>query len=216
MAELGFIKFFFVFIYDSYIHTESTCQVWRLFAERFPGGKAVHEIICKFWQTGHTRITDKKHRKELSVWWKKRWMTLATTWKISLKSIREPAQQAGITHFSMHRDTKLLKIEPYKISVFVMNELQPGNTGKSCTFCEWTVNNFHDGEINPNWNEAWFHLQGYINSQNYRYWTTEKPDIIHKIPLHDKKVGVWYTMSRERIVEPFLSLQEINQMFHAH
>jgi hypothetical protein len=32
---------------------------------------------------------------------------------------------------------------------------------------------------------------GYVNSQNNRYWPTNKPNIIHEVPLHDSKTGVW-------------------------
>jgi hypothetical protein len=36
--------------------------------------------------------------------------------------------------------------------------------------------------------EANFHLCGNVNSQNCRYWATEKPRDIHQKPLHSEKV----------------------------
>ena len=38
--------------------------------------------------------------------------------------------------------------------------------------------------------EAWFHLSGYVNSQNTCTWATEHPHEIHEVPLHSEKTGV--------------------------
>ena len=50
--------------------------------------------------------------------------------------------------------------------------------------------------------EAWFHLSGYVNSQNTRYWSFENPHLIHETPLHDLKIGVWCAVSGTMIVCP--------------
>jgi len=50
--------------------------------------------------------------------------------------------------------------------------------------------------------EAWFHLSGYVNSQNSRIWGSENPNAIHEEPLHSEKIGVWCGMSRRRIIGP--------------
>jgi hypothetical protein len=49
--------------------------------------------------------------------------------------------------------------------------------------------------------EAWFSLHGEVgevNSQNSRYWSAESPGLIHELPLHDEKTGVWCAMSARR------------------
>jgi hypothetical protein len=51
---------------------------------------------------------------------------------------------------------------------------------------------------------AWFHLGGYVNSQNSRIWSLENPHTLHESPLHSQKIGVWCAMSRTRIIEPIL------------
>ena len=48
--------------------------------------------------------------------------------------------------------------------------------------------------------EAWFYLFGYRNSQNSRVWSTENSPALFQKPLHDQKVGVWCSLSRERII----------------
>ena len=44
--------------------------------------------------------------------------------------------------------------------------------------------------------EAHFHLNGYVNKQNYLFWSKENPRIIYESPLHSKKVTTG-------IIEPY-------------
>jgi hypothetical protein len=53
--------------------------------------------------------------------------------------------------------------------------------------------------------EAWFHLQGYINIQNYRYWSSQNSHLTQEVPLQPMKVGVWYAVSARRIVPVFFT-----------
>jgi len=50
--------------------------------------------------------------------------------------------------------------------------------------------------------QAWFHLSGYVSSQNSRIWASENPSAIHEEPLHSEKIGVWCGMSRRCIIGP--------------
>ncbi len=43
-------------------------------------------------------------------------------------------------------------------------------------------------------------MDGYVNSQNYRMWSTENPHKYREAELHPTKVGVWCAISRPRIV----------------
>jgi hypothetical protein len=38
--------------------------------------------------------------------------------------------------------------------------------------------------------EAWFHLNGYINNQNSRIWSDKNPHALHENPLHLSKICV--------------------------
>jgi hypothetical protein len=70
-------------------------------------------------------------------------------------------------------------------------------------FCNWfnqEINNILDHTFYSD--EAWFHLDGYINSQNYRTWSSENPHVTVATSLHPVKVGVWVAMSRQRIIGP--------------
>jgi hypothetical protein len=50
--------------------------------------------------------------------------------------------------------------------------------------------------------EAHFHLSGFVNKQNFRYWSGENPQRFHEKPLHSMKVTVWCVISAFGIVGP--------------
>jgi len=58
--------------------------------------------------------------------------------------------------------------------------------------------------------EAWFHLSGYVNSQNYRTWRTENPHNYTESTLHPQKIGVWCAISRRRIIGPLCFETSLN------
>ena len=58
--------------------------------------------------------------------------------------------------------------------------------------------------------EVWFHLSGYVNTQNSRTWATENPHETFEKPLHDQKIGVWCAVSRSRIIGPIFFDSTVN------
>ena len=58
--------------------------------------------------------------------------------------------------------------------------------------------------------KAWFHLSGYVNSQNYRTWRTGNPHNYTETALHPQKIGVWCAISRRRIIAPLFFETTIN------
>jgi hypothetical protein len=58
--------------------------------------------------------------------------------------------------------------------------------------------------------EAWFHLQGYINMQNNRYWSSQNPHLTLEVLLHPVRVGVWCAVSARRIDVPVFFNKTIN------
>jgi hypothetical protein len=51
--------------------------------------------------------------------------------------------------------------------------------------------------------EAHFHLSGFVNKQNFRYWSRETPQRFHEKPLDNAKVTVWCAISSFGIAEPY-------------
>jgi hypothetical protein len=56
---------------------------------------------------------------------------------------------------------------------------------------------------------VWFHLQGYINTQNNRHWSSQNLHLTHEVQLHPVKVGVWCAV-KATIVGPVLFNETIN------
>ena len=50
--------------------------------------------------------------------------------------------------------------------------------------------------------EAHFHLNGYVNKQNWRHWGTENPHLAVARPAYPRRVTVWCAMSSELIIGP--------------
>jgi hypothetical protein len=84
------------------------------------------------------------------------------------------------------------------------HELIPGDYAKRVNYCRW-FKNLIRGNIDVLdqvffTEEAWFHLSGYVNIQNYRTRRTENPHNYTETALHPQKIGVWCAISRRRII----------------
>jgi len=51
--------------------------------------------------------------------------------------------------------------------------------------------------------KAWFHISGWVNSQNSWYGVIQNSHTLHRQPLHSLKVGVWCAVSCWCITDPF-------------
>jgi hypothetical protein len=51
--------------------------------------------------------------------------------------------------------------------------------------------------------EAHFHLTGYVNKQNMRYWAQTNPAALHQRPLNSSKVTVWCAVSCRGVIGPY-------------
>jgi hypothetical protein len=95
------------------------------------------------------------------------------------KSPNCPAQESWVSKSSARTATQLLKFRPYKTTVF--HALEPHDPANGVHFCSWFLQSVIEGEIDPHSSffpdEAWFHLWGYINTQNNHYWSSQNPRI---------------------------------------
>jgi hypothetical protein len=72
-----------------------------------------------------------------------------------------------------------------------------------CWFQQFITNNNHDIlGVTFFTDEAWFHLYGYINSQNSRVWSAHNPQFLQQTALHRQKVEVWVAISRKWMIGP--------------
>lgn len=111
---------------------------------------------------------------------------------------------SGLSYGSTQKALKkVLHFHPYKVQV--VQELKEPDSGLRLQYCHWFNQNLNDNDIldiSFFSDEAWFHLSGYVNSQNYRTWGAENPHVFMETTLHPIKVGVWVAMSRRRIIGP--------------
>jgi hypothetical protein len=128
------------------------------------------------------------------------------------KPLKPLAQETGVSKSSAKTATQLLQVEPCK--TVVIHDLQPRVPDSKDHFCSWFLESVVEGEIDPQLtffsDEAWFHLQGYINTNNNPYWSSQNPHLTHEVPRYPVKIGVWCAASAKRIVVPvFLTKQLI-------
>lgn len=108
-----------------------------------------------------------------------------------------------MSYGSTHRAVRKLHLHPYKVSM--VQELLPLDHEKRVSYCNWFNNNLNDDnllDLTFFTDEAWFHLSGYINSQNYRTWSADNPHVLMETTLHPIKIGVWIAISRRRVIGP--------------
>jgi hypothetical protein len=88
-----------------------------------------------------------------------------------------------------------------------MYALQPRNPASRAHFCSWFIQFIVKGEIDLQLifssDEAWFHLQGYINTQNKCFWSSQDPHLTHIVPIHPVAVDVWCAVSARIAVPVF-------------
>jgi len=51
--------------------------------------------------------------------------------------------------------------------------------------------------------KAHFHLNGSVNKQNFRYWSTINPRQVHEHPLHCDRVTVWAAVAKFGVIGPY-------------
>ncbi len=97
----------------------------------------------------------------------------------------------------------------------VRQELKPGDYAKHLTYCHWFNTFVHDGMHKMDRvffsDEAWVHLDGYVNYQNYRLWCAKNPHEFVESGLHPQKIGIWCAILQTRVVGPFFFEETVNQ-----
>jgi len=116
----------------------------------------------------------------------------ATTLGITPRSVRR------ILHNDLH-------YHPYKIQI--VQALNTRDYGARVRFCQEMLDLIGEDEdlVNNMWmsDEAHFHVSGFVNKQNFRYWSQANPRALHEKPLHSPKVTVWCAISASGIIGPY-------------
>ena len=194
---------------------QCTDEVRKRFEEAFPNEdppyrNSVRSLIAKFRETGSVHDADRSGRPSVLNAEKMDAISEAMTNSPS-KSLLRLSQEADISLGSAHNAVrKNLNLYPYKVTCY--HELKDTDYEKR-VYCRWFGHVLDDnGVLNRTFfsDEAWFHLSGYVNSQNSRHWSTVNPHQFIESSLHSDKVGVWCAMSRRRIIGPIFFHHTIN------
>ena len=98
----------------------------------------------------------------------------------------------------LHKD---LKFHPYKI--MIVQKLLQGDFAQRRQFCESILEILNEEMVIMMSDEAHFQLDGTVNKQNCRYWSSENPQVLHQRPLHSQKVTVWCGVAQFGIIGPY-------------
>jgi transposase len=121
------------------------------------------------------------------------------------KSVRRAAQQLGMSKTTVHRLMRNeLKLFPYKIQTH--QPLHEQDMARRLDFANVCLNMIENNEIDSGniWftDEAHFHLDGYVNKQNWRIWGSENPYFSIQKSLHPRRITVWVALSTGGIIGP--------------
>ena len=59
--------------------------------------------------------------------------------------------------------------------------------------------------------EANFWLNGYVNKQNCRFWSEDRPQELQKLPMLSEKVTVWCGLWAGGIIGPYFFKDDANR-----
>ena len=100
----------------------------------------------------------------------------------------------------LHQD---LNFHPYKL--MLVQKLNQQDFGRRTTFAETMLQMFEEDPelVILTSDEAHFHLNGSVNKQNFRYWSTINPRQVHEHPLHCDRVTVWAAVAKFGVIGPY-------------
>ena len=120
-------------------------------------------------------------------------------------SVRRHSAAMGLSDRSawriLHKD---LNFHQYKIAI--VQELSDCDIANCRISSEHLLEMLNDnGVINTvlMTDGAQFHLLGYVNKQNYRYWAPENPQELHQCPLHSKRLTLWCGITSFGVLGPY-------------
>lgn len=131
----------------------------------------------------------------------------------SKKSVRKIAAACSVSRTATHQILrKCLEMYPYKIQT--QQPLPVLMKQERLIFANEMLNLIDGGIIDVNriWfsDEAYFHLDGFVNKQNWRIWGTENPHVCVPRSVYSKKITVWAALSSRGIIGPIYLEETVN------
>lgn len=120
------------------------------------------------------------------------------------RSARKHARELRMSRESvrtiLHKD---LQFHPYKMCVAQKLEARDYAHRQEFAFRMQVLLEDNENAVIIMSDEAHFHLDGDVNRQNLRYWSSENPRLVHEKPLHSDRVTVWCATTPHGIIGPY-------------
>ncbi len=185
-------------------------KIAERFHQRFPHRpKPSHRGIGKMYQklrlTGSVFNRPKSGRPRSATNERNEVMVIATVFEKRQQSLKEVAIETGNSITSVWRILRRHKFHPYGVKL--TQELSQADFGKRLDFCEFMDEKIRDPDFLKKIcfsDESTFHLTGYVNRHNCRYWCEENPNE-HRVAHTQRplKRNVWAGILGNGIIGPF-------------
>lgn len=170
-----------------------------------PSPKGIRKMYLKIRQTGSVFNRPKSGRPRTATDEKHEVVVIASVYEKRQQSLKEVALETGCSITSVWKILRRHKFHPYGVKL--TQELSGTDFVKRLDFCE-----IMEGKVRePNFlrnvcfsDESTFHLTGYVNRHNCRYWCESNPNEYREAHTQrPKKRNVWAGILGNEIIGPF-------------
>lgn len=174
-------------------------------ARPIPSPKTISNLVAKLRATGSVFDRPKSGRPRSETDEEHEVMVLGSVYNKSQQSIQEVAMETGMSQTSVWRILHRHKFHPY--GIHLTRALSESDFAKRADFCVEIERRMRDANFLNHIcfsDESTFHLTGYVNRHNCRYWSQEDPHIIREAHTqYPKKLNVWAGILGKRLIGPF-------------
>jgi len=178
----------------------------RIYANRNgPSPRCIRRIVAKFKELGNVQDRQRLGRSRTGRSIDKIESVRQDVAATPQKSVSRRSDELQISKTTLWRILKKdLKCYPYKIQL--VQNIDQNDFEKRLQFAHSFLEIFQDEDKICSLmmtDEAHFHLNGFVNKQNFRFWGGENPQVIHVKELHPQRVTVWCGIMHDRVIGPY-------------
>jgi len=183
-------------------------QVCEMFNTKYPDTQITQSTVSrverKFREAGHVRDLPRSGRPSISD--NKKLNVVLSIEENPHKPTHEIALNNEMGKSSVIRILKKEKYHPYKIKL--IHELNEDDSDRRLEFCETLMNICNNDRFFTRRiifsDESTFCLNGVVNRQNYRYWSSTNPNwTIEAHTQYPQSVNVWAGIVNDRVIGPY-------------
>lgn len=191
-------------------HDLSLREIAQRFHQQFPNrphpSKAgLSKMFKKFRSTGSVFNRPKPGRPRSATNEANEVMVIASVYNKTQQSLKEIASETGGSITSVWRILRRHKFHPYGVKL--TQELSEADFVKRLDFCELMERLMRDPDFLSNVcfsDESTFHVNGYVNRHNCRYWCEINPNEHRQAHTQrPQKENVWAGILKNEIIGPF-------------